>query len=151
LNSLWLRPTDDSRPTVCAVSFNYSTVDTAVTDFNGDGLLGLKASASEVLMETLVRRTSHGARASVFLGGLTPGHDYRVRDATGRCGHPVGKVPLSITLTEVLVSVYHSAHVTLGQEQLDSVRSVRVLDTNTGHLHLCAPAVIMANTEGDFH
>jgi hypothetical protein len=154
VDSFWLGSNDALGVVACAKARNYLGNLQDADDYNGDGALGLVKTGPGTLaaIAVVTKRSSGKARLALALTGLEPDHNYSVRGATGECGKAIGNVRFMRTIYRPSPGAWFlKATVDLRQEQLDSLRSIRIRDTTTHFVWDCVPMVIMANTEGDFH
>ena len=147
VRSIWLRPTDGSQPTVCALSLNFERLEVAAGDVNGDGALGLvKTGPGTLAAIVLVQRRPHGeARVSLMFDGLSGGDNYAVQGVGTACGHSFNPSQryFSYVLKDVLISSFRSRTVDLTQNELDALRSVRIKNTTDGTKWACIPLRII--------
>lgn len=134
LKSIWINWGDGS---TCAVSLNFEKYKT--TDLMAGGALGLTKVGEGTLILLIERRPNDRARLSVVINIPQEGTTWlRVQLVNEPCGTPPSNAPLSYELKDVLISSFRSRMVDLTQEELDSLRSIRVKEVS-GDNHWCGP------------
>jgi hypothetical protein len=148
VNSIWLGRTDGFGPTVCSLTINFTKLDVAAGDIDGDGALGLVKTGPGTLsaIAIVAKRPGGEARVSLTLDGLAGGDSYMVQGVGAACGHGVNPSQryFSFVLKDVYVTSFKSRTVDLTQDELDALRSVRIRNTTDGTKWGCVPLSIIA-------
>jgi hypothetical protein len=144
VRSVWIGSSD------CVVVEQFERV--ATGDVNGDGALSIITDKATPKLIVAVQSVSNDeARVSIFVDGKNAGEEFSARGSNRPCGQSAGTAPWFVPDmdSDQSAMVFDSSSPSLTPTQVRSLRSVR-LRSETFNRSWCAPAIIMANTEGDF-
>jgi len=138
VHSVWINWGDGA---VCQISLNFFGPDVN----GGGGGLGLTKVGAGTLILLLERRPNDRARLSIVVNGLGGNDEVTIRLVNRLCGGTPNNTWVTLKLTDVLISSFKSTTVPLTQNQLDSIRSMRVRITSDAETKWqCAPVSLMA-------
>jgi hypothetical protein len=147
IKSIWLDlGSGNDAVTVCSLSINFSKIEFVTGDWDGDGALSAQTGDGQLLGNLLLlERLPTGRERLTFLyDHAQAGDDYDLRLVTGRCGRSVGTVQWTVSMTDVLVSGVTRRTTNLTQNELDSLRSVRLRNLTHTAWRACEPLGIIA-------
>jgi hypothetical protein len=144
VRSMWLVPADGSQPPACAISLNFEEIKST---FQADVALGFMyhQNIDRLALAVVEKMPNDEARASIIVTGLQVGDTYRIQGVGANCGHSVGPGEryYAYELKNVQVTSFKSKTVPLTQDEIDSLRSVRIKDTTDGTKWGCVPLNII--------
>jgi len=141
LRSVWINWGDGA---ACQRSLNFEEikVNIAASD-NGEGGLALTKEGAGTLIMLLEKRPNDQARLNIVVGGLDGNDELRIRLVNRQCGKTPTNTLVSDTLTDILISGFRTTTVPLTQDELDSIRSMRVTNLSDNNKWDCGPVSML--------